>query len=319
MKSKKIVALAVLATTILSTSAFAQDRRDNRPGNRFEVCRPYSASVRDLARQVNNFEGEVIRPLMNQLDDQRSRISARQSEDRKLQGAVDSIRNNIVDGERRLKQIPGLIIDAQNSIKTSNATIPGLEVERAKLQKEYDDAGMIRRIGIKAKLNRVKDDIADHQKNIQRRNQDIANMQSEVVRLPSQIEQSRSSLIVAEQNLSVSRSQLPTMSELNEREIQIRNQLDSQEDLRRNMNRELAEANQDLSQCQQIDQDAETYRELLMMTHRLRAANCDVELVRNRLPYNLTEAQKRAFSQAARLVCDPVIDDNGGNDRPRRD
>ncbi|PIP93880.1 MAG: hypothetical protein COW00_04790 [Bdellovibrio sp. CG12_big_fil_rev_8_21_14_0_65_39_13] len=316
MKTKNIVALAVLATTVLSSNSFAQDRRDHRRGERFEVCRPYGEAVRDLSRQLNNFEGEVIRPLMNQLDDQRSRISARQSEDRKLQGAVDSIRNDIKNKERYLKQIPSLIVDAQNSIIASQTALPGLEQERIRRQKDVDDSNLFNRLGRKAKLKDAIRAIENANNNIKNRTQEISQMQSEAPRLPGQIEQLRSSLIIAEQNLSVSRNQQPSMSELTEREIQIRNQLDSQEEMKQRMNSDLAGANQDLSQCKQIDQDAETYQELLMMTHRLRAANCDVELVRNRLPYNLTEAQKRAFSQAARLVCDPVVDDNGG-DRPR--
>lgn len=316
-KAKKVVTLALLASTLASVAYADRDGRfnDRRDGRRddFRVCRPYKMEQMDLTRQVNNFEMEVIRPLQNQLDDQSSRISARQSEERKLEGAVSSLRSNIVDAERRLKNIPGLIISVQDNIKQNQARLPGLQNELAKLRKEYDDAGFIRKPFIKAKINDKKDEIEATERAIRNGPQDIANMQAEQVRLPGQIDGLRSSLSVAEMNLTNARNQKPTLSEMLEVEISIRNRLESQDQLRRSLARDLADATEDVAKCELIDEQAETYRELLKMAHRLRLANCDVEMVRNRLPYNISEAEKRAFTQAVRMVCDPATDEN---DRP---
>lgn len=314
MKTKKIVALAVLASAILST-AHAQHHRDGRLDGRreeFRICKPYRLAQMDLTRQVNDFEGQVIRPLMNQLEDQRARVSARQSEERKLEGAVSNLRSNITDSERRLKNIPGLIISAEQNIRDNQARLPILRQELANLQKEHEDAGVFRRVGLKIKINNKKDEIENAEKAIRNRTQEIANMQAEQTRLPGQIENLRSSLVVAESNLTNARNQLPSLNEMIEREIQLRNQLDSQDETRRRLSLDLQDASEDLAKCQLIDEQAETYRELLKMAHRLRMANCDVELVRNRLPYNITEAEKRAFAQAVRMVCDPATDGNEG-------
>jgi chromosome segregation ATPase len=316
---RKVVALAVLATTALTFSdAFAQRRdRDGRHGsNDFRVCKPYRMTVETLSTQLNNFEDEVLAPLQRRLDDQRRRVSQRISEESKIEGAIRDINRRITSSERRLNSIPGLIIANNNSIKASQAKIPQLEAEIKKLQAELDDAGWLRRAKLKMKIKARKNDIQDERKNIERKTRENANMESERNNLPGQISSLRGQLLQAQVNLDAHRNQTPSLDQLRDEEIRLRDQVDSQEDLRATMRRDLEIGRIELDKCVEIRQDAMTYRELMKMARRIRAAECDVELVRSRLPYNMRPVEQRAFNQAAKLICEPITDEPGtGNNQ----
>lgn len=316
---RKVVALAVLATTALTFSdAFAQRRdRDGRHGrNEFRVCTPYRMTVETLSTQLNNFEDEVLAPLQRRLDDQRRRVSQRISEENKIEGAIRDLNRRITSSERRLNSIPGLIIANNNSIKASKAKIPQLEAEIKKLEAELDDAGWLRRAKLKIKIKARKNDIKDERKNIERKTRENANMESERNNLPGQISSLRGQVSQAQVNLDAHRNQIPSLDQLRDEEIRLRDQVDSQEDLRATMRRDLEIGRIELDKCVEIRQDAMTYRELMKMARRLRAADCDVELVRSRLPYNMRPVEQRAFNQAAKLICEPITDEPGtGNNQ----
>ncbi|MCO4794672.1 MAG: hypothetical protein KC493_13220 [Bacteriovoracaceae bacterium] len=311
--SKKLATLAVLATTLTISSAFAQ--RDGRNGDRrneFKVCKPYRMTVETLSTQLGNFEDEVLAPLQRRLDDQRRRVSQRISEENKIEGAIRSINRNITSSERRLNSIPGLIIANNNSIKGSQAKIPVLQGQIADLESQLSSAGWFKRQKLKLKIKARKNDIKDERKNIEKKTQQNANMEAERNSLPGTISNLRGRLAQAQDNLSAHRNQTPSLDQLRDEEIRLRDQLDSQAELRATMKRDLGIASFDLDRCVEIRKDAMTYRELMKMARRLRAANCDVELVRNRLPYNMRPISVRAFNQAAKLICEPLEADNTG-------
>lgn len=312
MATKKLITLAVLASTLTLPSAFARDGRGDKR-NEFQVCKPYVLTKVSLERQLHNFEDEVLRPLQNRLDDQRRRVSQRISEENKIENVITQTSRDITASERRLNSIPGLIIANNNSIKGSQAKIPIIQNEIKDLEKELEDAGFFRRQKLKIQIKARKNDIEDERRNIQRKTGENANMESERNSLPARISNLRGRLAQAQENLAAHRNQIPSLNQLRDEEISLRNQLDSQAELRANMKRDLGIASIEVDRCMDIKQDALTYRELMKMAARLRQAECDVELVRNRLPYNISEIERRAFIQAAKLVCDPITDDGNGN------
>lgn len=314
---KKVVALAVIAATTLTFSdAFAQRSGDRDGRNQFRVCQPYRMTVETLTTSLDNFEEEVLIPLQRRHSDQRSRVSQRISEENKIEGAIRDINRQITSSERRLNAIPGLIIANNNSIKSSLAKIPALEAEIKKLENELNDAGWFRRQKLKLKIKARKNDIKDERKNIDRKTQENASMEQERTGLPSRISSLRGRLAQAQDNLTAHRNQIPSLQQLRDEEIRLRDQLDSQEDMRAQMRRDLEVGRIELDKCIEIRQDAMTYRELMKMARRLRAADCDVELVRSRLPYNMRPIEQRAFNQAAKLICEPITDTDGpGNNQ----
>ena len=313
-RKREALTLAVLITTTLTFSdAFAQRRdRDGRLGrNEFKVCKPYRMTVDTLSSQLNNFEDEVLVPLQRRLDDQRRRVSQRVSVENKIEGVIRDLNRRISSSERRLNSIPGLIIANNNSIKASKAKIPQLEAEIKKLEAELEDAGWLRRAKLKIKIKARKNDIKDERKNIDRKIQENANMESERNNLPGKISSLRGQLSQSQVNLDAHRNQIPSLDQLRDEEMRLRDQVESQEDLRAAMRRDLKMGEIELEKCVEIRKDAMTYRELMNMARRLRAAECDVELVRSRLPYNLRPIERRAFNQAAKLICDPITDEPG--------
>jgi chromosome segregation ATPase len=313
-RKREALTLAVLITTTLTFSdTFAQRRdRDGRLGRtEFKVCKPYRMTVDTLSSQLNNFEDEVLVPLQRRLDDQRRRVSQRVSVENKIEGAIRDLNRRISSSERRLNSIPGLIIANNNSIKVSKAKIPQLEAEIKKLEAELNDAGWLRRAKLKIKIKARKNDIKDERKNIDRKIQENANMESERNNLPGKISSLRGQLSQSQVNLDAHRNQIPSLDQLRDEEMRLRDQVESQEDLRAAMRRDLEMGKIELEKCVEIRKDAMTYRELMKMARRLRAAECDVELVRSRLPYNLRPIERRAFNQAAKLICDPITDEPG--------
>lgn len=313
MANRILLTISILTTTLL-TDANAYDtngnnhikNKINRGEERFQLCRPYEMIKIELSNKLDNFESQIVAPIRKNLEDQRNNISQRQANEQKLELVLRSTQESIINNERRLGEIPKLIADAQNSIKASQDSLPGLEQQSANLQKEFDAAnGWFARAAVKIKISNMNSRIDDTKNNIQNKGRDIANMQSESLRLPGQIAKSKADVITAGINLDQLRNQRPTLSEMLDREQQIRNQLDSQGEMRNRLTENLNNSKDDLDLCIKIDEDAATYKELGVMASRLRTEKCNIENVRNRLPYDATDAEKRALEQANHLVCSP--------------
>lgn len=302
MKKQSIMALAIVtgALSLTSTQLLAND-------GDFRVCRPYRAEVRDLNSAITNFESEVMAPLRNELRIANQRVSDRQSLERKLENVVSSIEKTIRNSESRLRTNPASINSNRNAIVASNTKITSLNGDIARWTAEMDDVGFIKRGRLKRKIKKAKKEIDSLRNSITRANRDITTMEQELNTLPGHIASERARLATAEQRLNEHRNLKPSIDQLRDSQRAAGNRLDSQEDIKRQYRQNLLVADRELSQCMRIDKDARVYSYLAPMSRRLKKTNCELELVRNRLPYNAPKAQLIALREAFELTCETAV------------
>lgn len=302
LSSKTIAGAVLLASVCLSTAALADNfERD------FRVCKPYRLEVRGLTDSINNFETEVLAPLERELGERSSRVNHRASDERKLQIVVRDIENRINTAEGRLSSNPGAIEANKRRMVSARQEISSLEREIAKLTRDLADAGFIKRPIIKKKIKNRKKDIKKEEQRIVNLQNDNTRLAQEIRTLPATISANRDRLVTAEANLASLRNRVPTLAQLRDEESAVRNRLDSQEDIEAGLRRDLLRADREFSLCRRIADDARSYNLLRGMVKRLKAADCNVELVRSRLPYDVTKLELRALAEANDLVCAPVV------------
>ena len=308
MLLKKNLKNALLVTIISMTSANIMAEGIHHHSNKdnlkdFRVCKPYGEEVRRLNDQAQNFEGEILAPLERELSTRSSRVNNRAADERKLEKVVTSIKYEISNGEGRLVSNPSTIEANKQRMVQARQEISRLERRIVDLEKDLRDAGFIKRPILRKKIKNAKEDISQEEQrivNLNRSNQDLAR---EIQSLPAAIEANRGRLVTAEANLASMRNRLPTLATLRDEERAVRNRLDSQEDIRRSLERETITAQRDFDSCRQIEDNSDTYIALHRMAKRLKEANCDVEAVRRRLPYDAPKTTLRALGEANRLMC----------------
>lgn len=281
---------------------------NNQFGNKnnlkdFRVCKPYHEKVQGLNNKIMNFEDQVLAPLERELSTRSSRVNNRANDERKLEKVVTSIQYQISSGEGRLVSNPSTIEANKRRMVEARGNIATLEDVIAAAELDLRDVGFIKRKILKKRIKNAKKDITkenDRIVNLNRSNEDLAR---EIQTLPGQIEANRERLVVAEANLAEMRNRVPTLAQLRDEERAVRNSLDSQEDIKRDLSREFLFAQDELNGCRVIKENSDTYVALHRMVKRLKAANCDVELVRRRLPYDAPKTTLRALGEADRLVC----------------
>jgi chromosome segregation ATPase len=310
MAKNNKVALAVLATalTLTSIQSMAQSHGDHSDRGRgeFRVCEPYKSDVIGLSNNLANFQDEVIAPLSRELSVSQSKIDQRLRAERKLESVVNSIGSDISSSERRLQSIPSLIIGNTNLAAAKRSEIISLRNDIVGYEAELRDAGFIRKRVLKGKIKRANKNISEAEKAISESIQSSASMEEESRTIPARIISLRDRLTQADSNLAAHRQLLPTLDSMRDEERSIRNRLDSQEDIRNDLNQKLTRAERRFGKCQKIDGDAQVYSHLSVMADRLRKANCEFEAVRSRLPFDISKAEKRALVEANDFVCAPA-------------
>ncbi len=284
---------------------------NNQFGNKdnlkdFRVCKPYKEQVRGLSDKIMNFEGQVLAPLERELSTRSSRVNNRASDERKLEKVVTSIKYQISNGEGRLVSNPSTIEANKRRMVEARKMIIALEQVVVDSENEMGDAGFFKRGKLKRRIKKAKKEITENNQrivNLSRANDDMAR---ESQSLPGQIEANRGRLITAEANLAEMRNRVPTLAQLRDEERSVRNSLDSQEDIKRDLSRELLFSQDQFESCRIVKENSDTYVALRRMVKRLKAANCDVELVRRRLPYDVAKTTLRALGEADRMVCAEV-------------
>tara|TARA_Y100000590_G_scaffold263893_1_gene296302 strand:+ start:150522 stop:151523 length:1002 start_codon:yes stop_codon:yes gene_type:complete len=297
---KNIASTILVAGVCLSSTTLMADNLNNKD---FRVCKPYRLEVRSLSDSINNFEAEVLAPLERELGERSSRVNHRASDERKLEIVVRDIENRISTAEGRLSSNPGAIEANKRRMVEARQEISSLEREIVKLEKDLEDAGFIKRPIIKKKIKNRKKDIKKEEQRIVSLQNDNVRLANEINTLPGQIEANRERLVTAEANLASLRNRVPTLAQLRDEERAVRQRLDSQEDIESNLRRDLLRADRELNLCRRIADDARSYNLLKSMAKRLKAADCNVELVRSRLPYDVTKLELRALEEANRMVC----------------
>lgn len=309
MFSKKNLKSALIVTAIGMTSAnlMANDFYGNKDNlKEFRVCKPYAENVRGLNDQILNFEDQVLSPLERELSTRSSRVNNRASDERKLEKVVSSIKYEINSGEGRLVSNPSTIKTNIARMSQARQEISSLTQSIAGYERELEDAGFFKRGKLKRKIKKANKDINRANDTIVNLTRSNENMAREIQTLPAAIEANRGRLVSAEANLAEMRNRVPTLASLRDEERAVQNRLDSQEDIRRDLSRELVFAQQNFTGCRIIKENADTYVALHQMVKRLKAANCDAELVRRRLPYDVPKTTLRALGEADRLVCPEV-------------
>ena len=306
MATKRKMVLAVLATT-LTLSSMATMAQDHNRGNghhkEFRVCTPYKNAVVGFSDNLANFQDEVIAPLARELSVQQSKVDQRLREESKLESVVRGIDRDISSSERRLQSIPGLIIGNTNLIASKKSEIANLQNDIVRYENELSDAGWIRKKVLKGKIKKAKKNISKAEKKITNAIQDSASMKEESRTIPARIISLRSRLSQADQNLAAHRNLQPSLDSMRDQARAINNRLDSQEVIRDEINRKLTREKRKFTKCQVIDSDAQVYSHLGAMVSNLQDANCNVAVVRERLPYTISKAQKRALAEANAMVC----------------
>ncbi|MBT7609620.1 MAG: hypothetical protein HN576_07680 [Bacteriovoracaceae bacterium] len=308
MTSKNKLALAALATimTLGPAQTMAQDHHNNANQDEFRVCTPYQADVIGFSNNLANFQDEVIAPLARELSIQSSKIRQRVEEERKLESLVRNINNDINYSERRLQSIPGVIIANTNLISAKRTEIINLQADIVKYEAELPDAGFFRRGTLKRKIKGAKKGITKAEKKISQALQNNASMEEESRTIPGRIISLRNRLTQADSNLADHRQLEPSLDSMRDVQRSIGNRLDSQEDVRAEISMKLTRAERRFKKCQKVDSDARVYSHLSIMASRLQEAQCDLDSVRSRLPYDTSKAAKRALAEAHNIVCSPT-------------
>ncbi len=297
---KKAASTLLIAGVCLSSTALMADNFNNKD---FRVCKPYRLEVRSLSDSINNFETQVLAPLERELSERRATANHRASDERKLEIVVRDIESRIASAQGRLSSNPGTIEANKRRMVSARQEISSLEREITKLERDLEDAGFIKRPIIKKKIKNRKKDIKKEEQRIVNLQNDNVRLANEIRTLPGTIQANRDRLVTAEANLASMRNRLPTLAQLRQEERDARLALDSQEDIEANLRRDLVRADREFTLCRRIADDARSYNLLKGMVKRLKAADCNVELVRARLPYDVTKLELNALAEANRMVC----------------
>lgn len=305
MKASIKTAKSLIATTVL-LGTLSTAMADNN-GRDFRVCTPYDQAARTLNAQITNFDVEVLGPLERELAAHADASRYRANDESKLSSVVSKINSAIRNSEGRLSTNPRTIEDNKRRMVSARQEISSLDREIAKYTRELEDAGFIKKKVLKKKIKNRKKDIKKEEQKIVNLGQANVQLAEEIRTLPARIASLKGDLVVANANFNQLRNRIPTLAELRTTEAAARRRLDSQEDIEAGLRRELVIAERKFSRCLKIEENAHAYRILKKMVKLLKANDCNVEAVRNRLPYDVSRLELRVLEEANQMVCAPVV------------